>query len=347
MKRNARLLIFLVEVSLILCVRRQPLMAQSSISAADLDKKVASILSYGYDCKFDDALNGADEIISIMPGDPEGYFYKGGIYKRMMEEGCLTSDDSTMMKVRSLIDRACRLSEQELDKQPDNVMAYFYYAASLVYRAWYESKNHDWLAVLSDGTKAKKTLEKAIEIDPNFYDAYTGIGAFNCYAARIPWYMKPIALVLGVHGDEDEGIAQLKKAVEFGKYAKIEAQMFLGSIAYVNREDYSSSAKLLLELHKRFPNNLYITQYLCKDYYELQNYDETINLASSVLSEVDPAGFCQRERLSFIQFYRGKSFERLGEEDKAIADYDTVVKLDVNHYAGKDALAALKKLRDQ
>lgn len=314
--------------------------------AANPDDLVISIINDTYSCEFDNALDEASKLIGILPEEGIGYFYKGGIYKRMMEEGCLESNDSTMRETRSLIDKACQLSEQKLRAHSDDVMAHFYYAASLVYRAWYESRNHDWIAVMSDGIKTKKQLEKVIEIDPSFYDAYTGIGAFNCYAARLPWYLKPFALVVGVSGDEDKGIEQLKKGAQFGEYSKIEANLFLGSVVYVNREDYASSAELLLELHREFPSNFYITQYLCQDYFELKDYAQVVSIANSALGAGDPDGYCQRERLSQIQFFRGESYERLNERKEAVADYEMVVRLDGDRFAGREAKAALDRLND-
>ncbi len=321
--------------------------SSSNLGAANPDNLVISIINDTYSCEFDKALYEAGELIRVLPRNAMGYFYKGGIYKRMMEEGCLESNDSTMRETRSLIDKACQLSEQKVSAYPDDVMAQFYYAASLVYRAWYESKKHDWIAVMSDGIKTKKLLEKVIEIDSNFYDAYTGIGAFNCYAARLPWYLKPFASIVGVSGDEDKGIEQLKKGAQFGRYSNIEANLFLGSVVYVNREDYDSSAKLLLELHQEFPRNLYITQYLCRDYFELNDYSQVISIASNAIGSVDPHGYCQRERMSHIQFFRGESYERLNERKKAIADYEMVVRLDGDRFAGREANAGLDRLKDQ
>jgi tetratricopeptide (TPR) repeat protein len=319
--------------------------SRGSISI-DTDNLVTSIINETYSCDFDNALDKAGELIKVLPGEAEGYFYKGGVYKRMMEEGCLESNDSTMRVVKSLIDKACQLSERKCNASPDDVVAHFYYAASLVYRAWYESKSHDWIAVMSDGLKAKKLLEKTVEIDPDFYDAYAGIGAFNCYAARLPWYLKPFALVVGVSGDEDKGIEQLKKAAELGKYSRTEATLFLGSVVYPNREDYSNSIKLLVSLHREFPLNFYISQYLCKSYFELENYTQVIGIADTALTAGGHDGPCQRERLSFIQYFRGKAFEQLDKKDKAIADYEAIVRLDGERFAGRDAKAALERLKD-
>ena len=76
-------------------------------------------------------------------------------------------------------------------------------------------------------------------------------------------------------------LPQLKKAAQFGKYAKIEAEVFLASVVYVNEEDYSSALKIMLNLHRQFPDNLDFLRNLCHDYYEMQNYEEVIRFAES------------------------------------------------------------------
>ncbi len=337
-----------VYLSLILWVQPgQSGWAQLRDSSANLDEMISSTLDDTYSYKFDNAIKTTDNIIKTFPDDPEGYLYKCGVYWKMLEEGCVGPVDSTNHEIKLLIDKACALAAEKVHANPNDIMAHFYYAGSLVYRARYETMSHDWFAVMSDGIKAKKILEEAIEIGPSFYDAYSGIGAFNYYTTCIPWYLKPLAFVLGVSGNDDEGIAQLKKAAQFGKYTKIEAAVFLASVVYVNKEDYSSAAKLMLELHRQYPNNLDFIKNLCHDDYEMQNYSDVVNLANSALEMNDAIGLCHQNTLGFIRFYRGESYEKLDEKNKAIADYEIVVKINGNGYSGKEAKAALEKLRSQ
>ncbi|MFZ1082349.1 MAG: tetratricopeptide repeat protein [Candidatus Kryptoniota bacterium] len=321
--------------------------AQPKNSSDNLDEMISEILDDTYNYKFDDAIKATDKIIRILPDEPEGYLYKCGVCWKMLEEGCDEPVDSTKREIKFLIDKACALAAGKINSNPNDVMAHFYYAGSLVYLARYEAMSHDWFAVMSDGSKAKKMLEKDIEIDPHFYDAYSGIGAFNYYAARIPWYLKPIAFVLGISGNEDEGIAELKEAAQFGKYSKIEAAVFLASVVCVNEEDYSSAVKLMANLHRQYPDNLDFVKNLCHDDYEMQNYEEVVDLANSALEMDNAIGLCHRNTLSLIRFYRGESYEKLDDKNKAIADYESVVKLNGNGYSGKEAQEALDKLRSQ
>ena len=323
------------------------ILAQSQRASPDLESMISSTINNTYNYNFKDAVETTDRIISTYPLLPEGYLYKCGVYWKMLEEGCVESTDSAKGEIKLLVDEACELSADEVDKNPNDVRGLFCYAGALVYRARYEAGHHDWFAVMSDGIKTKKMLEKAIGVDTNFYDAYSGVGAFNYYAARIPWYLKPIALVVGVGGNEDEGISQLKKAAQLGKYAKVEAAVFLASVVYVNKEDYSSALKIMLNLHKEFPDNIDFLRNLCRDYYEMHNYDEAIRFADIALSKDNLIGSCHRNSIGYVRFYRGKSYESLNMKEKAIADYEMVVKLNGDDYSSKEAKAALENLRNQ
>jgi len=342
---DKRIVVFL---GLILCLQPlQSTQAQSHTPSAELEALISMTINDTYNYKFGDALKAADQIIAAYPKEPEGYLYKCGVYWKMLEEGSVGSTDSTKHEIKRLVDKACRLSAVKVDANPNDVKGLFYYAGSLVYRARYEATKSNWLSVMTDGVKSKKLLEKAIEIDPHFYDAYSGIGAFNYYAARIPWYLKPLALVLGISGNEEEGIAQLKKAAQFGKYAKAEAANFLASVVYMNKEDYPDATKLMSELHQQYPGNLDFVRNLCSAYYKMRDYTEVIHCADSALTEYDAAKSCHRSSVGYIRFYRGASYERLNEKDKAIADFEMVVKLNGGDRACKAAQAALDRMKRQ
>ena len=318
-----------------------------TFSQSDLDEVIAMVQDDTYDCRYDDALAGANKIIRACPLEPQGYLYKCGVCWKMLEDGCVSSKDSAKQEIMALIDKAAGIANEELQSDHSNVKAHFYYATSLLYRAGFAAVNHDWFSVLSDGGKAKQMLEKTIELDSSFYDAYSGLGAFNYYSARIPWYVKPVALVLGVSGDKEKGIAELKMALRYGNYSRTEAAVFLGSVVYVNDEDYADAISMMSRLHSQYPDNVDFVRDLCHDNYELRNYVEVVRLADESLRIHNGFGPCHQESLCVIRFYRGKSYEKLNEKQKAIADFEIVVKVSGDHYSGREAKAALDKLRRQ
>ncbi len=292
----------------------------------DIRTMMDSTVQQTYDYRFHDALATTDSMIVDYPPSPEGYIYKCGVYSKMLLEECFDSPDSIWHEYKSLVDSACALSKKDYEEYPDSVRNLFNYASALVYRSRYEAMKTDWLGLMSDGVKSRKLLEKAVEIKPDFYDAFSGIGAFNYYAAHLPWYMKPVALILGISGNEEEGIAQLTKAANLGQFSRIEAATFLADVVYLDKKDYRQAARLALELHVEYPGNLDFVRTLCHSYYRLGDYDEVLRYADPTLARYSSADSQRYLSLAYIRFYRGESYAALKTNyDTAIADYSMAI----------------------
>lgn len=279
-----------------------------------------------YDYKFEEAVRTTDKLIAAYPDEPVGYLYKCGVIWKMLEEDCAGPTDSAYSEIKHLIDSACGLSKTYVGKNPSDVMGLFYYAGGLVYRARYGAIKHDWFSVMSDGVKSRKLLQKILELDPNFYDAYSGIGAFNYYASNIPWYLKPIAYVLGVSGNGAEGLAQLRKAAEYGKYSKTEAAEFLATVVYVNEDDYSGAKEIMRILHDEYPLNLDFTRSLCWDLYKLHDYAPIIGYADSALSLYASNDGCHGRNIGYLLFLRANALSDLNRDyAEALNDYTKMI----------------------
>ncbi len=335
-------------LSLILLVSIHPLksaLAQATDSTARLEELIDSTLAETYNYRFNDALETTSEMISSYPEQPEGYLYRCGVYWKMLEEGCASPGDSVKRKIKTLVDKACTLSAARVDTSRRDIRALFYYAGALVYRARYEMMKSDWLAVMSDGLKTRKLLEEAVRIDSTFYDAYSGIGAFNYYAAHIPWYLKPIALVMGISGNEEVGIDQLKIAARLGKYSRTEAAEFLASVVYPNKGNFGRAVKLMLDLHREYPGNLNFVRTICSTYYRMGEYNKAIHYANLALSGAREVDTSCGTSLAYIRFYRGTSYESLNNTESAIADFRVLAGLKNGDYACRQARAELDRLR--
>ncbi len=348
-----------------------------------LDALIDSTVENTYNYRFRKALDFADSMIAAYPDRPEGYVYRCGIYSKMIAEDYFLSPDSIWNVYHAVVDRACSISKKRAELAPDNVHRLFYYASALVYRSRYEAAKSDWFGLMADGLKSRKILEKAVKLDPRFYDAYSGIGAFNYYAAHLPWYLKPIALILGINGNEKVGIEELKKAAENASYSKAEAASFLADIVYVDKKDYSGIVRLSLALHRMYPGNLDFVRSLCFGYYRLHDYDKVLRFADPCLADYRGADSLRFVSLSYIRFYRGEAYaalrkhygeaiadlsktiemgkpsvlisqayygrgsvyERMGERDKAIMDFETAIKLNGDDNACRQARIALDSLQ--
>lgn len=302
--------------------------AQSPNSHDKMESMMDSTIGETYNYRFGRALAITDTMIAMYPERPEGYIYKCGIFSKMLVEECFQSPDSVWSLYKRLVDKACELSKKKVESEPDDVTGLFHYASALVYRSRYEAAKNDWIGLMTDGVKSKKVLEKAIGLDPHFYDAYSGIGAFNYYAAHLPWYLKPVALVLGINGNEEEGIAELKKAAQFGDYSKAEAASFLADIVCKDKKNYPEMVRLALALHRQYPGNLDFVRTLCLAYYKLHDYDSVIRYSDPTLSKYKSSNSGRFLSLAYILFYRGESYMALKMNyPGAIADYSKAIEM--------------------
>lgn len=342
-----RALLFLPLIFLVLVRPPKSAVAQVVDSSAHLEGLIDSTIAETYSYRFDDALKTTSEMIASYRDQPVGYLYRCGVYWKMMNEMCTSPTDSMKKKFIALVDHACRLSAARLDTDKASVTELFYYAGALVYRARYEMMKSDWLAVLSDGLKTRKLLERAVRIDPTFYDAYSGIGAFNYYIAHIPWYLRPVALVMGISGNEQEGIEQLKIAAKLGKYTKTEAAEFLASVVYPNKGEFEKALKLLINLHREYPRNLYFVRTICSVYYKMGEYDQAIHYANLILNSTGKIDTGCETSLIYIRYYRGASYEGLNDNESAVADFKVLAALNNGDYACRQAKTELDRLRRQ
>ena len=373
----------MVAVTVMFASHAEALSTDRSSVHTSLGALIDSTVVNTYNYRFTRALGFADSMISSYPDRPEGYIYSCGIYSKMIAEHCFKSPDSIWNRYVVLVEKACELSKDRVESDPKNVHSLFHYASALVYRSRYEAAKSDWFGLMADGMKSRKILEKAVKLDPHFYDAYSGIGAFNYYAAHLPWYLKPIALVLGINGNETVGIDELKKAAKLGNFSKAEAASFLADIVYVDKKNYSGIVRLSLELHQLYPGNLDFIRSLCFGYYKLREYGRVLLYADSCLSEYRGADSLRFVSLSYIRFYsgeayaalrknyggavadlsktiemgepsvlvsrayyrRGSVYERMGEKGKAISDFETAIRLNGDDNACRKARLALDSLR--
>ena len=102
------------------------------------------------------------------------------------------------------------------------------------------------IKALLAGKHMYKAISQAVIIDPSSSDALLGIGAWDYFTAKVPLFIRPLAvLLLGSKiGNRDTGIEELNRAIECGQHTRIEAAMVLAS-AYWSEADYSEFEKVI------------------------------------------------------------------------------------------------------
>ncbi len=218
--------------------------------------KVHTLITEGitsiYNVDFNTALSKFQEAKKIAPGDLRGPFFESTVYFwRCMFTRNKNDYDTYLKLTDGLVDHC----ENVIDKNENDLDARFYLGWSSMMRAfivYYIDRNIlKGASEIKDGSNA---LQFVIEKNPNYYDAYLGLGFYNYIISLIPKKLQWLTSILGFNGDRAEGKRMLKIASERGIYTNYEAKFYLSIFAW-REEDYTLAENYGTELKNSFPES--------------------------------------------------------------------------------------------
>ena len=109
-----------------------------------------------------------------------------------------------------------------------------------------------WVKAYFRGKSGNHFLRKAVELDPELYDAYMGLGIYDYFTDTLPGVQGVLAYLF-IHGDKDHGLKELQLAIDKGQRARVEAMVFLTEIYMAEEKTPEKAFPLAEALHKEFP----------------------------------------------------------------------------------------------
>ncbi len=107
------------------------------------------------------------------------------------------------------------------------------------------------------GVKAREHLLRAIELDPNLADAFTGVGLYNYYVDTLSWIVKVLRFFMGIPGgNKEDGARQLEVGIRDGVLTQVEARFYLAKTLRNNEQKYQRAVELLEPLAAEYPRNM-------------------------------------------------------------------------------------------
>jgi tetratricopeptide (TPR) repeat protein len=154
-----------------------------------------------------------------------------------------------------LADRAIRLAEAA-NKSGESAEMHVYAGFAYGLKARLHGLRGESLSVARTGVKGREHFLRALQLDPEMGDAYTGIGLYNYFADALSPFAKFLRFFLGIPGgSRKEGIQQLEKAMAKAELSGPEAQFYLARNLRNFDQKYERAAELLEPLAGQFPQN--------------------------------------------------------------------------------------------
>jgi hypothetical protein len=192
--------------------------------------------------------------------------------------------------------------------------------------ARWEAIGGEWLAAYRHGRAAFKAQEEAIAVNPQMYDAYLGVGMFHYYAATLPAVVKVLAkLMFG--GNKQQGLEEIRAAMEKGRFSRTAARLFLVGITVNNEKKPLEALELVRQGRKEYPGSPFFQLVEMMVLEEAGRWDELEKEAKDFLARVETGEPHYRRTLAHrALFCLGNAALGRKDPEAAVAIYDRVIR---------------------
>jgi tetratricopeptide (TPR) repeat protein len=200
-----------------------------------------------YNLDFDAALKIDEQIAQQHPSDPMAWNYvlTTIIFRELYHQDLLDTTyyahnsflatkrevdvpPATRSRIESLTGKAIHICDAQLKANPNDANAYFArgYAKGM-HAAFITLVDHSFAAAARQGYSARNDSESALRIDPQYADAQMAIGIQKFAVASLPRWVRLIVGIMGIGGNKQQGIADLKEAIAHGVVTSVESRTIL------------------------------------------------------------------------------------------------------------------------
>lgn len=166
-------------------------------------------------CDFENAKMIYDELINDYPEEPVGYFYMAAVIQsQMLDEENFSYKTDFENFVKKCIQKSIMLQSD----RKDDPWLLFFEGNAYLYWSFLKSKLGSWWGAYRDAGKGVNRLEKALELDSTFYNAYLGIGSYKYWKSS---KIKFLSWLPFVSDEREQGIKLVKKSIELGDFVDL------------------------------------------------------------------------------------------------------------------------------
>lgn len=242
-----------------------------------------------YNLDFNTAQENIQQVFTLYPDHPFAHFGNAMIAWARYEYEFETSDDKQRKVFEGILDDSISGIKRWIKKNPKDSNGYMGIGALYGLRALFNMRNRNWVTAYFAGKSAIKNLEKSLELDPTYYDAYFGLGVYQYFAGTLPSVIKVLAKIVAIAGDPKKGVSYLNLAREKAHFTADSAKLILIEVQNMRNTPFyapEKSLQYIRELTAKFPHNplMQYVEVICL--YETKNYEEVSLHARAFLDKI-------------------------------------------------------------
>ncbi len=272
-----------------------------------------------------------DEAINQWTEDPLPYLFKGGLYLNMFRHSKDNSVEESIQleeQIFYLNNKVIDIARKRIKEDPNDMNAYYCLGAANGNMGRFYVLKGQWWKGFWKGKKGFKILENVVEKDPNFYNAYLGLGIYHYFSTTLPKIVKVLSFLLGgPKGNREKGIRELKLVRDHSTFLSIEARKILLRV-YRWEEDWNGFYQISKWLAEHYPENLYFQVSYVYGLTHNQQYGDARHQRGKVdsLLKNDPTRLPLSVRVKYYR-YSGLLSHHLDEYARAVQSYQDAISL--------------------
>jgi tetratricopeptide (TPR) repeat protein len=237
----------------------------------NLDPAVREGFQHFYNLDYDGALRIFEQVAVAHPNDPMAWNYllTTTVFRELYHQDLLDTTyyahdsflttkrdvpvpQATRDRIEQLTNKVISMSDAALKANSNDKNAYFARGyAKGIHASFITLVDHSFAGAARQGYAARNDSEAVLKIDPLYADAKMAIGIQQFAVASLPRWVRMVVGIVGVGGNKQEGIANLREAIAHGVITSVESRTVLS---------------LFLRHDGRYPEALVVQRGLAQDY---------------------------------------------------------------------------------
>ena len=306
---------------------------------ADQDPQVKLALDDFYNLEYDKALSIFNQVEKEHPDDPFAvvHILQATVFRELYRlnlldttlyahDGFLSGraangDPAVRARVDQLTAQAVKLCDQRLAKNPNDVDALYVRGVARGLKSTYMALvEKSFVAALRNAVAARHDHERVLQIDPNYIDAKTVVGAHNYVVGSLPLPVKVLAGMAGLGGSKKKGLEYLEEASKEGKESSADARVALA--LFLRREGrYDDASNVVETLTRQYPKNFLFALEHCNLVKDGGKGPEAISCYEKLLDGAKTGQYVS-PHIEFAAFGLAESLRGQKDYEGALKQYD-------------------------
>lgn len=277
------------------------------------DPAVNSLLKSGIDYLIEQNYTQAKQVFVKLdnkyPGLPFGKIYLAAVeIARAYDYG----EDYNNKLISGYLNTAKEESEKLLKEKAD-IWNYYFLGLSEGYIAYYEGLNGSWLTSLNEAVSSTSNMEECLKINPEFYEAYSGIGNYKYWKSKKTEFLNWLPFI---HDERNEGIYLLEKATDKSSYNKYLAYNSLIWI-YIDQKNYSGAVSAAGKAMEEYPGTRFFKWGLARAYEDIDR-TKAIKCYYEILNSYPNINGMNYYNEILLKHLIAQQYAKLGDKPKAL-----------------------------